>query len=594
MAKKKNGVNIDTIVDEIRGKSEDYENRMSPFLSDYNVWSDMFTMKSPTKKSVYSNPQTTQMHRAVETLSSLEYRLLTAQDPNFEIVPMDILAEENIDGRMLVQEVLRTQLDKINYRAHLLKAIKMKYLFGTVIVEQPFEMIRLSHLGRKMPATGFQPRSMLQVYFDKDTYDIDKADWLMTSDICNTKYLEKLAEEYEDGDKVWIKSELSKATSDEACYTGIPAFIQARLTASGYNTSSYPKTKRELITYYGKLDCYNDGIDYVVGIVNRKYLVKFYPSTSQSGKRPFRVAKFVDWELEPLGYGLGGLFGKLHKAIAETDRQTRDLTRFSTLSMFMRHRLSGISDESLKARSWGIVDTDDMQGLAPIQSNTNAITEAMNLQQRLENEFKVASGATDTLQAVVSEATATETAIVQNEAIRRASVNAEMTADKLIRETLEYMHENNTRLISEPFTINVNGVPRKVYPNDLLLDVDFRVKIVTDKDFKPKRVETLISMLQNLTSIRNDHPDKLDINILPIVKELAISLGMNPNQLLKSKEEMMEGMARMATMAQIQNAGNIGQGQGAPQPNAEMGPESAGEMMSTPVGPVGVSPVEGV
>jgi len=46
----------------------------------------------------------------------------------------------------------------------------------------------------------------------------------------------------------------------------------------------------------------------------------------------------------------------------------------------------------------------------------------------------------------------------------------------------------------------------QIFPEDMAYDLDFKVKIVTDKDFRPNRLKMLIQAIQIFTSIRNELP----------------------------------------------------------------------------------------
>ena len=50
-----------------------------------------------------------------------------------------------------------------------------------------------------------------------------------------------------------------------------------------------------------------------------------------------------------------------------------------------------------------------------------------------------------------------------------------------------------------------------------------------------------MEVLQILTSIRNDHPDKFNINIMPFVMEIARSLNINPESLVQ-RPQMQLGL----------------------------------------------------
>lgn len=561
------------IVDEIKQKVEDYESSMSGFMSDYNDWADIFRVKRKTGTGglkTYSNPRSTEMFRAVNALATMEYRMMTSQDPYFEAVPMDILG--NHDTLTTIEQTLDTQLRASQHKRYLLKAITSKILFGTVIVEEPFEIIGMSPFGRKMPVTAFKPRSMLQVAFDRNATDLDDADWVTTADIVSNERLRRMAKDDPEQDS-FITDGINAALNDKTDPATISTYIINRLTSAGYFTPDSQKNVKELIIYNGKLDAMDDGIEYICGLVNRKHLVKFHPNNFQHGKRQMRVARWVEFELEPLAMGLGKLLSPLHKSIDANRQRVQDSVAFDTYGLWVVNRLAGIAPNSFKIRPNHIIDADDVNALRRIEANPTGADLGIKLETLLQQEFRAASGATDTLQALITEATASEVSLAQNEAVRAISVRSEIAAGPLVREHLEIMHSNNMQNITDPFNININGVPKRVYPSDLIADVDFRVKVTTDKDYKPERLKKLTEILQILTSIRNEHPQKYDIDIVPIVEEIARSLGVGVDKLVKP--------------AQPININPMAGGGGIPTPGPGSLPPDA---INTFVGPVLASP----
>ena len=76
-----------------------------------------------------------------------------------------------------------------------------------------------------------------------------------------------------------------------------------------------------------------------------------------------------------------------------------------------------------------------------------------------------------------------------------------------------------------------------------------------------------------LTSIRNQHPGKFDINILPLVGELTSALGINPEKVLTGAQEQIAPQGFEAQLPE-----NVPPGQGTE------------GIVTTPVGPVLGSP----
>lgn len=581
------------ILDEVVTKVAEYQTRMATFMQDYNDWSDLFTVKKPQRnKNSFSNPASTATFTAARALAGTEYKMLTSQDPFFEFFDNDGISASNPDSIHKATELIRTQLEYSKYRANLFKALLMKNVFGTVVVEEPFDILPISYLGRKLPMLKFEPRSLLQIAFDKGTTEIENGQWISTSDIVNTNWLKKQVLN-EGADTGWIKEEVDGATSKEACTLEINEYIRMRLVAAGYDGNVWPENARELITYYGKLDCKDDGVEYIVCVINRKYIVKFADNPIQTGRRPFRVAHYLKWELEPLGYGIGKLFSHLHKGLNNNRQRIQDLSIFTAYNPLLRNRLAGINDKDGIIRPMAMIDSDDINNsFAPVPINQNGITNGINLEAMLLQEFKTATGATDTLIANVTNATASEVTLAQNEAMRSISISAEIDGQVLIREHIENMHMANMLYIKDRVQISSNGQPMEIYPNDITADFGVSINIITDRDFKPERLKKLIEYYTALTSIRNTNPDLMSIDIRPLVAEINKSLDV-PGNVIRALDPQRIQEIQMSTQLQqgfmqSANPGSVGN-MGIPN---EQPPESGQpSMIQTPVGQVPGSPI---
>lgn len=572
------------IVDEITGKVSEYESDMSTFLSAFNGWADMYRLKKPALSKgemAFSNPRLAEFHRAAETLATMMYRMSTAQEPFFETVAMEYESDPAVlfDKLNAIEAVQRTQLDAIDFNAKLLRAYRSLIIFGTVFVEENYRLVGMSPFGRRLPVTDFQPRSMLQVAFDRSAIDLDEADWVTTEDLYSPAGLMGLARDAESLGQPWDKAALERAAKDKAGkLNDLNEHVRNRLIRNGYTDLDKMNSRRVLTFYRGKLDTINDGLEYIAAVVNGKHLARFQANDFQHGLRQMRIAKWVDFELEPRGLGLGDLFSAKHREMDANRRRIVDGTALATYGMWKILRGGGVDANDLKAAPFNFVEMDDINALQPLQSDITGPQMGLKLDELLKQEFRAASGATDTLQAILTEATASEVALAQNEGVRRISVSAELAANQLIRKHLMVQHYNNVQYIKEPVSVNFNGNPKYAYPIDLKLDVDFKLRIVTDKDFKPKRTETLVQVLQILTSIRNEHPEKFEISVIPIVMELAKALGVPPSQIIKrigGAPGQPTGVLAPTGMAGIPQA----------QPGIP-GVEPSVQLQQTPIGPV--------
>lgn len=575
------------IIDEIVDKVNDYETAQAQYLSQVEEWGDMFRVKLPAvrNKKAFSNPRLTEFFRAVNTVGTMAYRMMTAQDPFFELRPMSL---QNYDGQLLrVEATLETQLRESKYKQNLLRGCMGLAAFGTQFIEERYEIKGINAFGRRIPLTTFTPRSLLQVAFERGTTSIDDADWISTSDLMSDSGLLSLADDSDKTGQHWEKKVIEKAIADESSITDMSPFLRARMTANQYINTSGKVLRKELIVYSGKLDCINDNVEYCCALVNRKYLVKFYPNRNQHGKRDMRVSYWVEdpLSLDALGIGIGTIGGKLHKSMDANRQRGQDGIAMASYNMWGRLRTAGINDEQMKIRPLQTIDMDEKGGLFPLLTNLQGADASLKLEEILRNEFMAASGATPTLQAILTDATATESTLAQNEALRNISVKAEIAAEQFVREHIMICHSNNVQYLKEPINVNRAGFAGKVYPADLKIDVDVEVKITTDKDYKPQRLTQLKEFFGLIVSTKSMHPSLAAIDVTPLVKAIGKGLDINADELYPNGNvpdpAMLQAMMQARGGAQGAGMGPLGS------EGAEGVPLSPAEnLVQTPMGQV--------
>lgn len=564
------------IIDEVRQKADDYDGKAGSFLASVAEWADDFRVKPGKRKArTFSNPKQTEFYRAASANAILEYRMMTSADPYFEARPIS-LGTSPQEVRTL-EQVWLTQHHWSGYRANLLRACHFKPVFGTVLCQEDYRIIGASPFGRRIPVTVMIPRVMDQVFFDRGatSFETNDCDFVGTGDVTSPAALKRLAAEAKETDAPWNAKALESAANDKENTNTISQRVLERLRRAGYTDDEAFSKKKELLMYYGKLDCMNDGIEYVVALINRKHLVRFHANNFQHGRRGFRIAKHVDFT-GALGDGIGSLFGHTHRGMDANRQKAQDLGSFGAYNMWGRRKNSFV-DEDAQIAPLQFIDMDSKDDMWPITPSYQALEGILKLDEILKMEFRAATNASDTLQAIVTDATATASALAQNEAMRAISVRAEQASQALVREHLENMHANNVQNIRAPFNINTANGPKVVYPSDLMIDVDIRAKTTTDKDFQPKRLERMLQMLQVLTSTKSQHPDQLQISILPIVEAIAGMLDVNPSEVI-----LPMGMGGMP-QAPMMGAGDMLGMAGLTAPGAPVGGMG---VTSTPVGPV--------
>jgi hypothetical protein len=444
------------IREEIAGKANDFFERQSNALAEYEQWGDLFKVKAPARKSnTFSNPRQTEFLRAATAVGTMTYRMMTAADPFFTISPVD----SHVDYTQLstVSHVLRTQLKFARYRENLLRACHYAPVFGSVICQEDYRVVGVSAFGRKLPVTVLLPRSLDQVYFDRATLNIHDADYLGTADITSDAELMRLAHEAKTIDAPWNPKALEAACKDKETKNTINWQVLNRINRAGFSTDdALNSKKKELLMYYGKLDCMNDGIEYVAALINRKYLVRFHANNFQHGRRPFRVAKWIDFD-GAMGLGYGHLLARTHAAMDANRQKVQDHGSWGAYGMFKRKKGS-VDNQNMLIGPLRTIDVESMDDLQSFGPDPRGADNLMNLDTVLKQEFRSAAMAGDTLQAMATSATATSAALSQDQNVRGLSVIAERNSETLCREHIENNHANNCQNIKAPFNINKAGL----------------------------------------------------------------------------------------------------------------------------------------
>lgn len=546
---------IGTPHDEIKEKVNFWHSRMESQLKKFNGWADFWRLMKPPRAgdlSGFANPQVTETTRATEAIATFFYRALTSAQPNFSFTSFN----PNVTQESLwtSETTVAWQMTASNYRRKLMKACRSVALMGTVAVEEPWVV--------NMPyweGTDFVPRSLLQVAFDPLVFDISMSSWHAVIDYVTEEQLRDL---YRKMPEVWDKAAIESAITSSANAKSISPEVNSRLASAGYQTYSGSSAAvshiYELVTYYGCVKADDTYSEWTVGTVNGL-------ATIRAHKSPYKRRNFVfghcnEFEMEPYGYGVGRFAENQQPEMNSNRGRMHDTVTFSLFNMWLANRAANIKSSQLKAKPWGMVEVDgDIEAsLKAIRPQLEGINYGLQIEQLLKTEFRSTTGASDNLQAIVTQASATESSIAQTEAVRRLSVMAEIFSEPVLREHVAKMHENNMTFLDQPFSIAVSGNPKplRVYPSDLAPDIEVQTKVVTDKDFRPQRNKDLLQFLQVVTSIRNQNPQMGQVNLAPFVEEFARGVGMNPKNVWQAVP-MIPGVTT-----------DGGQGGQTPQPNA--------------------------
>lgn len=513
---------------EIKDKVDFWHNKLQGRLARFNSMANFYRLLRPARAadfSGFSNPQVTETTRATEAIATFVYRALTSAQPNFQFLSKNPMVTQEMLWQ--AEAVVEWQKTATNYNRKLMRGCRSAALFGTLPFEEPWTVNQPYY-----EATDFCPLSLLQFAFDPLCFDITLSPWHAKIDYVTDGQLRMLAKRMPD---VWDPSAIEEAITASQSMKNLSPEVLSRMTAAGYQTYSGTggvnvSQVYQLIIYYGPLKDDLSYQEWCVATVNDLKTVRCHPSEYK--RRPFNVGYMAEFEMEPYAYGVGSVAEQTQPEMNSNQGRIHDVITFSLFNQWLIDRSANIKTSQLRVKPWGGIEVDGNveTAIKALRPQIEGATIGMNMQEMMKREFRATTGASDSLQAIVTEATATESSIAQTEAVRRLSVMAELFSEPVLREHVAKMHENNGMFLDQPFSIAVTGQPdpMRVFPQDLAIDVEVATKIVTDKDFRPQRNKDLLQFLQVVTSIRNQNPQMGQVNLEPFVEEFARGVGMNP------------------------------------------------------------------
>ncbi|MEK7111938.1 MAG: hypothetical protein AAB875_01285, partial [Patescibacteria group bacterium] len=249
----------------------------------------------------------------------------------------------------------------------------------------------------------------------------------------------------------------------------------------------------------------------------------------------FRFAQHIEIENDPLGIGVGHQLQFQQRYINSNLNRTMDCITLATFRMLLANRYAGLKSDDMKISPMAVIEMDDINGTRDFTSDPQAAAQGMKLHEFLIEQARNHTGATPTLQAIITEASASEVKIAQSNSMRSVSNKAELDAEEFIREAVYFDNFNNYLFLDKPIWMRSVGMerPSLTYPSDISKNVDVIAKIVTDKDYVPQQVKNDLQLLQIMTSIRSVLPP--DTDATEIIVSLARKSGHDPAKIFPSK-----------------------------------------------------------
>lgn len=567
---------LDKIRSEIMEKEMAWERRMDRFFEGYFTIADSWRIKprprgNADRKQIF-NSKSGETHRGTETLGTVWQRMLTASDPWFSAVARGL----GPNGRPLTEEdiyvsegVLQEQLRANEFKRKGLRSFRSTAMTGFCMIEYPFISLPYGHKNKRIEYTDWVFRPMIRSGFDMTTVDPRMSDYVFFIDFVS-KW--SLLNDASQDTEFWDMAAVEKHTKDYS--NGVPAgnseiysrILQSRARAgySDLDTNVY-----ENIGYHGRLErnpvleAYAESVgletdvkyvDWSVNVLDGMDIAKFHMTQYGDWRTRVGVLSYKEFEDEPLPYGVGQIGRKQQRMMDIGESLADNKAIFDSMNMFKIGKYSGYDQKQLVAEPLKFFELEDINQLSPLVGDPNVLKQLMALIELRREDFRNTVGAQTNLQAQITKASATESAIAQNEAMRNAGVHAEILAET-VRRYLEISHINNLNYLDEPIWVSLTGTqkPMLVDKSRLPENIGFVIKMVTDKDFRPERIKNINQALQMILSGNTFMPSSINA-MKPLMEELFRALDINPRKL----NEPMSARDYMEThMNRLMNSGRL-------------------------------------
>jgi len=291
------------------------------------------------------------------------------------------------------------QFEKMDFYPSFITFLKNKSIFGTSVAKVPWRFDQKnSHqtIERYNPLNGEYSREKIKVartVFDGPDFEPISIfdfypDWAATKPgdiqhqrgvahrtfktLADLKKRQKVT--LKDGSTKGIYSNLDKVEAEKSQSAGENSYHNSAYTASKDGIEALYSAKREgeeeVIEYWGMFDVAGDGVfeEYVITVVNEKTVIRCDPNPFNDEFKPFvaGVAYLVPGEF----YGIGDIeqtmaYIKEARALrnARLDQANQAVNR-----MWIIDRNANINTNNLYSRAGGIVHTNDINGIRPMDA----------------------------------------------------------------------------------------------------------------------------------------------------------------------------------------------------------------------------------
>lgn len=505
------------------------------------------------------------------------------------------------------------QLKEMNFQSNAIAFIKSMLLDGTAFAKVPFKFVEKEIVRRRAeidPVTG-QPipikEKVLTEIFSGPAFELIPIqdiflDWSVrkAGDIQSMRAIvhrtyRTLTELnnagiYKNLDKVKLSVHVKGNNAWKA-----PFFDEGESAQFDRFQDNVPGIKDpgqiEVWEYWGLWDPKGDGNfeEYIITIANGDVVIRAEPNFYDLKFKPFVACPNIIRENE--FYGIPELI-PLRSLIKEANtlRNARlDSINLSVNPMWLVDRASGINIKSLYSRPNGIITTNDINGIKPLQipdPSVGSFSEVQNLQQDIQNASGLLAGPTiDTVTGRALARSATGVAFLQNFANSRIAMKARLLSDHFFKKVAQIMLMTNQQFVTEDQWVRVldpqSPNPFVQLPTDAFFrKYDFEIESDFENGGLQGELQKMQIVAQTIAAFEQSQPGtiKADVVLDALLRPL---LGRQIPRFVRNEEERLQlQQQRLAA----QQAVNAAQGQAAPQPNAQVQGASLSQLQALGLG----------
>lgn len=539
---------ISYIVDE---RISSWETDMSDFFRQWNEWASSYRMidtRGEKRPVGVSRNLTAETPRAVNTLASTLTTMQVRANPFFELRGRKTLGMEQ--KLFDLEDRYNTELSLTQFTRKLMKGNRGLCLFGTQVWEEPLIGLPFGSPNPSFQGTDFNSLSLLQVAFEPSVYDIEYSDFLgklyrmsphflryigRSSEVWNRAVIEEGIKEMSDGGTSGFSESAINQRRQRAGYQDLKLQQHEIILWEGKGLNTDLPMIQEMWSRYGMEGDPRDS-DITVGILDRKRIVRLHPTPYGTWHHSNKIGHYIEFELEPMAYGVGSFGAGLQKDMNRIISRVNDTELFSLFNMFLIGQGAELKPQHMNIFPFAGIPVRDVNQVKEFRPQIEGIINGLKLNEFTREDFRGVTHATSTLQALITGASATEAKLAQGEALRALSLIAAINNEAVVKPHIRTMH--------------INYVDQNIYDQRLIDEVDIEVKALTDDDFRPEHSKQLLELYQILTSIRND--TSIEINPDGIIDYLARAAGVNPRELRQPRKQTDR---LLAILKKLGNAG---------------------------------------